>query len=249
VAERWYADLEAALADLRQYVDYPPTPDVAARVRARLRAGAPRRSAWPRPLPALAAILAVALLVTGLLALWPAAREAVAERLGLPGVQITQVTETPQPVAGSSLGLGQPIGLEDARRRVSYALQLPAALAAPDTVYFLDVPVGGQVAFVFAPRNGMPMLLLSEFEGNRVGIGKGLPPGTRIEDVSVSGNHGLWIEGDPHVFFFVDAQGRSQSATTRLAANVLLWENNRLTLRLESTLTRDAAVQIASSTR
>jgi hypothetical protein len=46
----------------------------------------------------------------------------------------------------------------------------------------------------------------------------------------------------------VDAQGRPQSETTRLAANVLLWENNRLTLRLEGALSRDQAVEIAVST-
>jgi hypothetical protein len=68
-----------------------------------------------------------------------------------------------------------------------------------------------------------------------------------LEDVPVNGIHGYWIDGDPHLFFFLDARGGTQSEPTRLAANVLLWENGPVTLRLESALQKDAAVAIASS--
>lgn len=238
--------LESALFELGREVQFPPTPDVSAPVRRRVtdRTRSVRR--WSRVLVPLAAVLVAALLVTGVLAHWPTARDAIAERLGLHGVQVTQVRGLP--TATATLDLGQAITLEDAQRRVTYPIQLPAALGAPDVVYFLDLPVGGQVVLAYEPNGDRPRLVLYEFEGSRVGLGKGLSPGTSVEEVSVNGNRGLWINGDPHVVFFVDARGRPQSETTRLAANVLLWENNRLTLRLEGQLARDHAVAIAAST-
>jgi hypothetical protein len=213
--------------------------------------------AQPRPALALA-VLAAVVLASAVLGVWPAARDAVAERLGLRGVQITLLPNlSPSPPPGGSLNLGEPITLETARTRVTYSIRLPEALGAPDAVYLLTSPPGGQVALVYAPRQDMPVagttgvgVLLTEFQGGFRGggpIGKGLPPGTRLEDAVVGGVHGYWIEGDPHVFFFFDPQGRVQTETTRLAANVLLWESGDLTLRLESALTHDAALRIAES--
>jgi hypothetical protein len=123
----------------------------------------------------------------------------------------------------------------------------------------LDSPPGGQVALVYLSREGIPpasttgaALLLTEFQASFPSGGpilKGLPPGSRLEEVTVNGGRGYWIDGDPHVFFFQDAQGQIQSETTRLARNVLLWEAGPVTLRLESALDRDTAVAIATSTR
>jgi hypothetical protein len=238
--------LEAALLELGREIDFPPTPDLSASVRPRLM-GRPRSALqWNRVIVSLAAVFVAALLLAGLLALWPTARNAVADRLGLRGVQVTQVRTLPTAI--TTLNLGQPITLDDAQQRLSYPIQLPAALGTPDAVYFLDLPVGGQAVLVYAPNGDRPTVLLSEFEGNRAGLGKGVPPGGTVEEVTINGNRGLWINGDPHAVFFVDAQGRPQSETTRLAANVLLWENNRLTLRLEGALSRDQAVEIAVST-
>ena len=239
--------LEAALRALGREIEFPPTPELSASVRSRLTHRPRSARQGRRVLLSLAAVFVAALLVAAGLALWPSAREVVADRLGLRGVQVTQVRGLP--TATANLNLGQAITLEDAQQRLSYPIQQPAALGTPDAVYFLDLPVGGQVVLVYATNGDRPTVLLSEFEGSRAGLGKGLPPGGSVEEVNVNGNRGLWINGDPHVVFFVDMQGRPQSETTRLSANVLLWENNRLTLRLEGALTRDQAVQIALSTQ
>jgi hypothetical protein len=237
--------LEAALLELGREIEFPPTPDLSASVGGKLTRQPRSTRRWRRVLVPLAAVLVAALLVTGLLALWPTARDAVAERLGLRGVHVTQVRSLPTAIA--TLNLGQAITLEDAQRRLSYPIQLPAALGTPDAVYFLELPVGGQVVLMYPPNGDRPMVLLFEFEGSRAGLGKGLPPGASVEEVSINSNRGLWINGDPHVVFFVDTQGRPRSETTRLAANVLLWEHNGLTLRLEGELARDQAVEIAAS--
>jgi hypothetical protein len=255
-------DLERALADLGRQLAYPPTPDLSNAVRRHIaEQPAPRRPLWwlaLRPRLALA-VIALVLLVAGVLAFSPEARTAVAERLGLRGVQLTHLPDAlpPTPV-GAQLNLGRPLTLDEARAAVAFQVKLPAALGQPDEVYLLDTPPGGQVALVYAPRDNLPRagttgagLLLTEFQasiGPGPPLGKGLPPGTRIEEVIIGATRGYWIDGDPHLFFFQDAQGRVQSESTRLAANVLVWQDGPLTLRLECALDKDSAVAIAAST-
>jgi hypothetical protein len=285
-------ELDRALSDLARHVTYPPTPDIASGVRRRLanQPARPRPFAglwseiqriWDTLLPlqrrlAVAALVLVAVAGT-IVAVSPEARTAIAERLGLRGVQIQQVpsipTQTvpsavvisspaglPSPAAaspGSRLNLGQPMTLEQVRARVGYPVRVPGALGAPDEVYLLDVPAGGQVALIYYARPDLPQangtgvgLLLTEFQGNVTStgaIGKGLPPGTRLEAVQVNTGPGYWIDGDPHAFFYLDARGQVRTETTRLAGSVLLWEQGELTLRLEAALSKDAALQIAAS--
>ena len=64
----------------------------------------------------------------------------------------------------------------------------------------------------------------------------------------VSGEPGFWISGAPHGFFLVcyDA-GECRQERYRLAGNVLLWEQDGVTLRLESALTLEDALDIAES--
>jgi hypothetical protein len=259
------AELEGALVDLGMRLAHPPTPDLAASVRRRLaQQPAPRGPFWVAfgPLQRRLALALVALLVLAgaVLALSPEVRTAVADRLGLRGVRISQIREVPSPLptaTSSRLNLGQRITLEQVRAQVTYQILVPAALGAADEVYLLGVPAGGQVGLVYYPRPDLPeaqgsgmSVLLTQFQGDihsNGPIGKGLPPGTRMEDVQVNGDHGYWVDGDPHVFFFLDSQGRVQGETTRLAGNVLLWEHGALTLRLESALQRDTVLAIARS--
>jgi hypothetical protein len=283
-------ELEAALVDLGRHLAYPSTPDLAAHVRRGL-AQRPvrRRSFWaaigPLQRRVAVAVLALVVAVAGaVLAISPEARTAVADRLGLRGVQIREIpaVPTPPPAAtptvivapplaptaspvaaspartiGPRLNLGQPSTLSQVRAQVTFTVLVPAALGPPDEVYLLDAPSGGQVALVYYPRPDLPQahttsvgVLLTEFQGDihsSGAISKGLPPGSKLEAVQVNGGPGYWIDGDPHVFFYLDARGQMQTETTRLAGNVLLWEQGELTLRLESVLPRDAALHIAAS--
>ncbi len=65
----------------------------------------------------------------------------------------------------------------------------------------------------------------------------------------MNGQPGYWISGSTHELMLVDAAGEPVPATTRLAAPSLLWEQNGLTLRLESGLSRAQAVAVARSLR
>jgi hypothetical protein len=271
---RWPdAELEAALRSLRARVAYPPTPDLAASVGAQLAQAAPVRrrgrvvSLWPR---ALAAVLVAALMVAGAaLAMSPDAREAVAQRLGLRGVAITHVDQVPTPTTeptrtatstpalpGAALGLGARSALSDARGQVSFALLVPSLLGDPDAVYVVNP---SQVSLVYAPRATLPPapqsssvgVLLTELRAtlDETLFQKGIPPNARLEEVRVGASRGFFISGAPHSFFYRDVSGNVQQDRSRLAGNTLLWEQNGLTLRLESALDRDDSIRIAESLR
>src|SRR5215218_2503145 len=185
-------DLEAALADLAADLRFPPTPDLAAAVTARLEEGparapagrrlpARRRPAWLAGWRRLAvAGLAAVLLAAAVLAASPGTREAVARRLGLRGIGV-ELGGPPPPTATTragarlDLGLGQRVTLEEARRRVSFPVLVPASAGfdRPDAV-FIDAaaPAGGRVDLVYRARPGLPAssftdagLLITQFRG------------------------------------------------------------------------------------
>ena len=128
------SDLEATLAGLSSHVEWPETPDLATRVRARLDETPapvplrPRRSAFRPRLRfrlRVAAVLLVVLLVAGTLAVLPGPRAAIASFLGIGPVRITRDPGAVLPPAvpsqlGEGLGLGR-------RVTVGQALAAPAA--------------------------------------------------------------------------------------------------------------------------
>jgi hypothetical protein len=79
---------------------------------------------------------------------------------------------------------------------------------------------------------------------------EGVDAGAEIETVRVGDHPGYWISGAPHAVFFVcyDA-GECREERYRLAGNVLVWERDGITLRLESSLSRADAVTIGESMR
>ncbi len=178
-------ELDAALYRLRDELEYPPTPDLSETVRQRLLEGQrPARPWWvalgtPRGRLA-AALLACALLAALAIGLWPAARSAIAERFGLPGVEI-RVVASPTPVPATStaeahatptaptapdtvpaptptatpvppLFLGTEMSLEEVQRRVPFRILLPAALGPPDAVYLDETRPVPVVTLVYRPR-------------------------------------------------------------------------------------------------
>jgi hypothetical protein len=263
-------ELEEALSEAGQHLAYPPTPALAQAVGTHLRTRPVRHwwrawapLFWGRRELALAVAAAVLVLAAGLATL-PGTRNAIADRLGLRGVQIKPVKSlpplTPAPER-TMLLLGERLTLDEARARVRYRVLVPSQveLGPPDEVYFIAPPSGGQVALVYLSRPGYRLdpqtgvsILLTEFRGTVGGdaFGKGLPPNTRLESVTVNGGPGFWIEGAPHaLIFYRDASGNFKQTEVRLAGNVLLWQQGELTLRLEGSFTKAQALQIAESLR
>jgi hypothetical protein len=174
-------DLEEALADLAASLEFPPTPDLAGAVAARLDQAPARRPAAPARrrgrLAGLAGLagrsgrrrlavagLAAALLAAAVLVASPGTREAVARRLGLRGVGVElggppPPTVTTRPGERLDLGLGERVSLEQARRRVGFPVLVPGAdgFRQPAAVFVNQaVPPGGRVDLVYRARPGLP---------------------------------------------------------------------------------------------
>ena len=253
------AELERSLDLLREAIEWPGTPPLAGRITARIATPAPTPRAWFQSRWALAATV-VLLAVAALIAYTPS-RDAIAGWINL-HTGITRVnhlpTPTPQPSGplGKRLGLGDPTTLAAAQAKVGWKLLVPASLGQPDEVYFqVDAPAG-EVNLVYKSRPGMKVsgqtgvaVLITEVSG-RVDtnyFGKMLGQGTTIEDVTVNGHKGWWISGEPHEFFFADANGNFRSETLRLATNTLVIDDNSTIIRIEGDLTRAQALEIAAS--
>ncbi|HEV3473624.1 MAG TPA: hypothetical protein VG408_10580, partial [Actinomycetota bacterium] len=131
-------------------------------------------------------------------------------------------------------------------------------LGAPDEIYLDEAaPSGGLVAFVYGSRAGMPAgdderasIVFTQFAAPLAPLeffGKKLASdGTIVELVEVNDNEGYWLEGEPHSFFYEVPGSGVFEERVRLVGNVLLWEQDGVTLRLEvGSLSLERALEIA----
>jgi hypothetical protein len=236
------SELETRLAELR--VEWPPEPDVAPRVRARIEAEPRRR----RFRPAWAVALAILVFGGGVAAV-PSARSAVLRWLGIEGVRIERAPQTPTPAPSTSpaLELGEP-------SRLAPGTLVPSALGPPDAVY----AAGDRVTLLYRPRRGLPEsehsgagALLSQFPGRTMVefVRKLAGPDTPVEPVRVGGEPGYWLGGVAHAVIYEDPSGVIRESPARLAGPTLVWRHGALTLRLEADIPKSRALAIARSVR
>ena len=179
----------------------------------------------------------------------PQSRAAILEFFGIKGVKIERVEKLPPVPTQGSLILGVETTLEQAAERAGFRVRVPEELGEPDAVYFATVPRGGMVSLVYGDPDD-PRALFTQFRGSfEEAIFKKVVTDATIEPVVGLGDVALWLEGEPHYFSYVDADGNFNSENVRLAGNVLLWELGELTLRLEADISRQEAVAIAHSVR
>jgi hypothetical protein len=242
------SELEARLSALT--VAFPPTPDLAASVDQRL--GAERRPGrfvrWlerPRLVLALAVVVAA---FGAVLAASPGARSAFLEIFGIEGAVVTRVEELPPVTPGDSLAaLGQRVTLAEARRLAGFPLLRLPGEAEPDATYFKSP---GMVSFVYG-RDLDVRLILSQIDGSldEAFLKKVGPQGTLIERVRVGGEPGLLLTGEPHFFTYTSRTGTFEEEPLYLARDVMLWERDGRTFRLEGELERERAIELAESLR
>jgi hypothetical protein len=245
------SELELALVDLGRQLDFPPTPDSAPRVGARL-AEAPARRPLVGRRRGLAIALAVLVVAIGAVMAVPGTRAAILEFFHLRGVTIQRVDELPTvPLQRDfdKLFLGQKVSLDEAKQRADFEVVVPEALGEPDAVYFQENPPGGMVSLVYGGPE-KPRALFTEFRATvREVIFKKIAPATDIASVKVDGRQGYFLSGEPHEFVYFDRNGQFRQEIVRLAGNTLLWERGPLTLRLEADMNREEALEIARSVR
>ncbi len=232
-------DWETRVQTIAKTMPYPPTPDIAARLKRgqRVRLGRLAQTA------ALLLILAAALLLTV-----PEIRAGVIAFLRIGAVDVIVTTATP-PAHFASGDLPEAVldfpgetTLDDAQAHFGYPILLPAALGTPDRVYLVE-----------ALR---PILVLAWLDAN--GAVKTslhlLPPGTYslkmyegdLEHTNVGGREAVWL---PNPHYYLIQVGRNHFAGRQVTAHALVWEaaDGRMTYRLETNGTQDEARLIAAS--
>jgi hypothetical protein len=225
------SQLELELRELGTLVAFPPTPDLAPRVRTRLGEGRPRRglNRWALAVALAAIAVAVAFAV-------PPARTAILRFFHIGSTTVERVETLPpaqeRPLAA---GLGRPLSRAEAERRAGFRLLLPPG-AEPERVYARN----GLLATFLGP------VLLTEVRGNQLGLTKKVAGrGTTISPADVDGHDAVWIAGAPHLLLYQDRLGVLRELRTRLAGNVLVWTRGDLTLRLEGFREEERALELA----
>lgn len=242
------AALERELRTLAPAIAYPPTPNLVASVGAALAepdAPGRRRRGWRlfrrSWLVAIAALLALA---GGVLAVG----------FGLGGLSIVFVDSPPEPI-GNDLQLGEPMMLAEAQAEAPFRILLPSEVGEPDAVYADDRSGVYRVSLVYRSDDASSAdhevgLLLTQFLARPdidVAV-KQVGPGTSVEHLTVAGQPGFWISGEPHALAYLDESGRVVEDRVRLVGDVLLWQRGEVTLRLEGAASREAALDFAQST-
>jgi hypothetical protein len=234
-------DLERALVDLGEHLDYPIGGDIDRAVMQRIvaldREAVPRSGRRTRVLLAIAA--AIVVIVGAVVAIAPA-RHAVADWLGIGAVDIRRSSTplstgssertVPGAVVGGSVDPAATRGLAAARRAVGFTIVTPHDSASGALVAVgLDRHVRGGLVVLRYPH-----FTLAEIASkpDRPVIGKLLDPSASVEPATVDGKPGMWIKG-AHEIGYLDRTGNFETDTVRRAGPVLLWGDAGVTYRIE----------------
>lgn len=226
-------NLDQELRALGHELALPPVPNLIPEVRARI-----ERPARPRFRLALAIVGATLVATLAALLAIPQTRAAILRFLRIGGERIERVETQPTAPAGPRTPLGRRVTLDQARAAIEFELGVPDDYRA----VYLDRSIpGGMVTFVLAPR-----VVVSEWPGTQLPyVQKQVGPRTRVEQVEVDGAPGVWLTAAPHVVIFRSPDGETRFRERRLAGNVLVWERDGVTFRLEGMRTKRGALELA----
>jgi hypothetical protein len=229
-------ELERALYAVGRDLDVPEATALSSRVLARIE----RRSR--RRLTVLVAV-AAAVVALGVALAVPDARSSILRFFHLGAATVERVDTLP-PAERRPLvaGLGPARSRAEAERVAGSPIVLPPfAHGAPSRYYARN----GLIATSF--RSNGKLVLLAELSGQQLGFTKKFAsPGTDVQPAEVSGAYsGLWLSGAPHVIVWASPDGTTREIATRLVGNVLIWETQSRTYRLEGDLSREAAIALA----
>lgn len=241
--------LEGALIDLGDLIDWPVGGDLSTGVLAKIKVLTRSPRHWLAP-----ALAALALLVVLLVS--PPGREAVAWLLEVAGIKLEFKELTVPTTSPSVLAVGEEVPLAAAQAAVDFPLRLPRSLPDPDSIQIASWGEGKQVVMAWDASSQLPEvfetgigLLIVQFEA-RVEedlLTKNATEATVVEHVTVQGFPGFFLSGAPHTVFFLDPGEMIFEDSVRLAANVLIWEADGITYRIESELGLEETLEIAES--
>jgi len=258
---------EEQIREWSQEFLYPPTPDIAGAIGRRLGEEIRPRHRSRMQLVSVGVVIVIMLIVT-LLAV-PSVRAQVLEFLQIGAVRIflndptptvtpedfhegigsyMAVTATPlskSEVFPSINDLAGETTLDEAQSELNFPILLPSYppnLGAPNRVFLQDFE-GPAVLLVWMDpqqpeRIRMNLLILSPGTFAQKGAPK------FIKETLVNGQHAIWTEGR----HFLHLGGSMyQEVTLVVEGNILVWEQDGLTYRLETNLSLEEAVKMAES--
>lgn len=236
---------EMRVEELARRLRYPPTPDIAGKVRVQLDRPHARR------LPLLiraAAVIGVTLLLAALLI--PDLRSRALEFLQLGAVRFVEPAGTPvttiaPPTSERAWVLSLPgeTTLDAARQVAPFPLRLPTYppdLGAPDRVFAPEGPVDTVVLVWLQPDDPGAV----RFSLHALGPGNAALKISQAELTTVAGERAVWA-AEPHEYLMSVGDGPPVLHT--ITAPVLIWQQDGITYRLEGDLTLDEARRIAES--
>ena len=254
-------DFETQLRSIASRMEYPPTPDIAGSVAARLRVP-PRRRPVDRTL-ARSLVFALALLAS--LMLIPPVRAAVIEFIEIGIVRIFRAdpvpapeeipatmvprTASPEPTLPSLIPLLEQMAgeksLAEAQQLVDYPIMLPThppRLGDPNRVFVQEAD-GLMTILVWIDPGEPDQVLMSLHlipEGSWA-VEKFDP--LLIQETEVNGQRAVWTMGPyPIRLFDGDLEFRRM-----INGHVLIWEEDGITYRLEIDSSLEEAIRIAES--
>jgi hypothetical protein len=239
---------------------YPPTPDIAGKVRPRLSTRQMSRNM--RVARVLAAVLLIALVLGALISV-PAVRAKLQEILHIGAITIfvgepsptpppSAVSPTPTPVPPgvltSVLQLPGETTLADAESQLGRAITLPtypADLGQPDHVYVQGVDFPLVTLAWLVPGTDDQVRMSLQIVSSAANGAKYEP--YRVVDTQVNGRRAMWFENPHQLTFYTDIGAPDEPLTRIIDTHVLVWEADRLTYRLETDLSMEDAVRVAES--
>lgn len=255
---------ESAVRETARHLNYPPTPDIAGRVRGRLHSGGRRPvRAW-RMAAAVVALLVFAMAV-------PEVRAVVLEvlRIGVVRIFMVEPTVTPTmmptslpstptmtprptftptyPILESVFDLPGETTLADAEAQLGDPILLPTYpwnLGSPDHVFAQRVNAVIVTLVWMQPDDPTAVRLVMQILDERAMGIKYYPWGEANQQATWVYNHpAIWLT-DVHEIFYI---GGDSEFSRLVDQNVLVWEQDGLTYRLETDLPLDQAVRMAES--
>jgi hypothetical protein len=169
-------------------------------------------------------------------------------------------SSSPPAGLGVALGLGTRSTLDAVSADADFPILTPADLGPPDAVFRGGDTLRGQIAFVYAPRPGIPASELLGGAGllvtqNRGDVDEGLANKLvdsglgRVTQLKVGSDGGYWFFGQPHVFWYIAEDGSVVEDSRRRVGNTLVWQHGDVLYRIEGDIDQDAALEIANSLR
>ena len=248
-------DREALERLLRDLPDDSPEVDLVPGVLQRVRATGGARAARPDHRRRGLLVAAVAATVLAACATIPPVRDALVAVFQANGIRVRQApapgpsaspTTSPSPAVSLPVvyeGLGDPTTEAAAEEYSSGRLLHPAALGVPDRVFRREALV--TLAY---GRRAPTWLVMEVVAPSRLLLEKIVMTGAHVRRVTVNGQQGVWVEG-PQELIYVPPGDEPRVEEPRLSGNSLIWEQDGVAVRIETTRGLAEALKVAESMR